>query len=274
MKYIIQVADIHIKQNRLHTEYKEVLNNFINDIKPFVEKNKNEVAILIAGDLVDNFTNITNELEILLAWFLKSLDDICPVLIMAGNHDLTRSNLTKMDTLTPLFTLIDFKQTTYLDMVTEYKSGCIELDDNIVLALYSIFDDYKRPNIEQASDQGKKIIGLCHGPVIGTKTDIGFTMDKGIKSDIFNDCDIVLLGDIHKQQLFENSEGVPMYYCGSLIQQSKSETTTKHGWSVIDLSTFEIIHHEVENPYKTYNFEINSIDDIENDLEIWKNKGQ
>jgi len=273
MKFLIHIADIHIKQNRLHTEYKEILTNFINDIKPFVEANKDDVAILIAGDLVDNFTNITNELEILLAWFLKSLDNICPVMIIAGNHDLTRSNLTKMDTLTPLFTLIDFKQTTYLDMVTEYKSGCIELDDNIVLALYSIFDNYKRPNIEQVNGSGKKIIGLCHGPVIGTKTDIGFTMDKGIKSDIFTGCDMVLLGDIHKQQLFYNNDNVPMYYPGSLIQQTSGETTNKHGWSSINLSNLEIEHHEVENPYKTYKFEISSIDDLDNNLEAWKNKG-
>ena len=275
MKKLIMIADVHIKQQRLHNEYKEVLENFINDIKPIIEQNKDDIGILIAGDLADNFCNVSNELNVLLSWFLKELDKLCPVLIFAGNHDLTRSNLTKMDTLTPLFKMIDFNQVTYLDMVTEYKSGVIELDDNTLLALYSIFDNYKRPNIEKAREDhpNKKVISLCHGAIIGSKTNIGFTMDKGIKSDIFNGCDLVLLGDIHKKQLFENNDGIQMYYCGSLIQQSAGETTNNHGFSVVDLDTFKIEHHEVENPYSIYKFEINSIEDFENNSEIWKNKG-
>jgi DNA repair exonuclease SbcCD nuclease subunit len=275
MRYLIHVGDIHIKQNKLHSEYKEILTNFINDVKTISKEKKGEIAILIAGDLCDNFCNVTNELNILLSWFLKELDTICPVLILAGNHDLTRSNLTKLDTLTPLFKMIDFQQTTFLDMVTEKKSGVIELDDNILLALYSIFDNYKRPNIEKAREEHptKKVIGLVHAPIIGSKTDIGFTMDKGIRSDIFNGCDIVLMGDIHKRQMFNNNGGIPMYYCGSLIQQTSGETTNNHGFSVIDLETLEIVHHEVENPYKIYKFKISSIDDFENNSEIWKNKG-
>jgi DNA repair exonuclease SbcCD nuclease subunit len=274
MKYIIEIADIHIKQSRLHNEYKEILTNFIEDIVPFVENNKDEVVILIAGDLVDNFTNITNELEVLLSWFLKQLDSICPVLLIAGNHDMTRSNLTKMDTLTPLFNLIDFRQTSYLDMITEYKSGVVELDDNTLLALYSIFDNYRRPNIEKAREEhpNKKVIGLVHGPIIGTKTDIGFSIDKGIKSDIFTGCDFVLMGDIHKRQLFYNNDNVPMYYPGSMIQQNSGETVSNHGYSIINIGTFEIEHHEIKNPYGIYKFEINNIDDIENKMEVWKNR--
>ena len=268
---IIIIADVHIKCNRLHEEYEEVLTNFINDVKPICD---NKTLILVAGDLVDNFVNISNELEIMMSWFLKELDRICPTIIIAGNHDLTRSNLTKMDTLTPIFKMIPFKQTRFLDMELGYNSGIIEYDEKYSFAVYSIFDKYREPDIEtyKKDNPNKIVIGLFHGALIGSKTPIGFTMDKGVHSDIFKDCDIVLAGDIHMPQTILLKNKVKFHYCGSLLSQNFSEKVDGHGYSIISLPDFKIEHVEVENPYKLYNFTINSLEDIDNNLEVLTNK--
>jgi DNA repair exonuclease SbcCD nuclease subunit len=268
---IIMIADIHIKCNRLHDEYEEVLTNFINDIKPICD---DKTLIYLAGDTFDNFINISNELLIKASWFLKELDRIAPTIVIAGNHDLTRSNLTKMDTLTPIFKMVPFKQTRYLDMELGYNSGIIEFDKKYSFALYSIFDGYREPDIEsyKKENPNKVVIGLFHGALIGSKTPIGFTMDKGIQSDIFKDCNIVLAGDIHMPQTILLKNKVKFHYSGSMISQNFGEKIDGHGYSIISLPDFKIEHVEVENPYKLYSFSVDSLDDIENDREVLKNK--
>jgi len=269
---IIHIADIHIKGLQRHEEAKEVLTNFLNDIKPIVECDREGTRIIVAGDLFDQKLNITSESQIFLSWFFRELDKIGTTIYFAGNHDFTQNNTSRVDAITPIFKMNTFNNTSYLDMITGYKSGCIE-DDGVVWALYSLFDNYAEPDIEKVRTEypDHKVIGLCHGPIVGSKTDIGFTIDRGINPSIFKDCDFVLLGDIHKRQELVSKEGVRMYYPGSLSQLKFDENIEGHGYSVITLPDFTIEHHEVENPYKYYTFEINNVDDIENNKEILKN---
>jgi len=273
VKYLIHCADIHVKSLQKHQEYKEVLTNFINQIKPFLEKHREETRIILAGDIFDNFLTITNEMEIFGAWFLKELDNLGTTIVIAGNHDLVRNNMERVDSITPFFHLVDFKNTSYMDMITGYKSGCIE-DEGVIWCLYSIFDNYSRPDIEKIKEENpdKIFIGLFHGPIIGSKNEIGFTMSKGINSDIFKNLHFVCMGDIHQKQLLTSKDGVKMYYPGSLIQKTFGESINNHGYSIITLSDFKIEHKEVINPYNFYNFRIENVDDIMNDKEILINK--
>ena len=268
---ILMIADIHIKCSRLHEEYKEVLTNFIEDIKPVCDEN---TLILCAGDVVDNFTTISNELVVFVSWFFQELDQIgCPVFVIAGNHDLTRGNLSKMDSLSPIFKTNNFQNVRYLDMILGYQSGILEWDENYSFCLYSIFDEYRESDIlsYKKDNPNKVIIGLIHAPLIGSRTPLGFTMDKGIRSNIFDGCDIVLSGDIHQPQTILLKNNVKFHYSGSMIMQNFGEKIDGHGYSIISLPDFEIKHVEIENPYKLYKFEINSQNDIENDMEILKN---
>jgi len=272
IKKIFLAADIHIRKNEnSHEMIRDVLENFTNSLKESVTSND---VIIICGDIFDSFCNITNELEILVSWFLKELDKIAPTLIIAGNHDLTRGNLSKTDSLTPIFKMVDFRQTRFLDMELEYNSGIIEYDEKYSFAVYSIFDGYREPDIEsyKNNNPNKIVIGLFHGALIGSKTPIGFTMDKGVHSDIFKDCDLVLAGDIHMPQTILLKNNVKFHYCGSTIAQTYGEKVDGHGYSIITLPDFKIEHVEVDNPYKLYKFEINGLDDIENDREILVNK--
>ena len=65
-------------------------------------------------------------------------------------------NTERLDPLSAIFSMCKFKQTTYLDLELDYESNYL-VDDNIVWCLYSAFDNFSRPNIEEAKIKKPKI---------------------------------------------------------------------------------------------------------------------
>jgi DNA repair exonuclease SbcCD nuclease subunit len=268
VKTIVHIADIHIRTYRLHEEYKEVMFQFIKQLKEEIKDyNSSEIRIAIVGDLVHQKIVISNEQLILGTWFIKELEKIAPVIIIAGNHDLLENNKDRMDSITPMVQFLPDSNVNYFK-----ESGCY-LDDNIVWCVYSIFDENKRPNIEAAREEfgeDKTYVGLYHAPIINAKTDIGYVIDHGSELEIFGGCDMALLGDIHKRQSF-NHNGIRIAYPSSLIQQNFGENVSKHGFLLWDVENKTFTEHDVENKYSLYNMKIKSVDDIEQNKEIFTN---
>jgi DNA repair exonuclease SbcCD nuclease subunit len=260
VKKIIHLADIHIRTFRMHDEYKDVFKTLIKDIKDNIEGyERDEVRILIAGDLVHQKIVISNEQLILGTWFLRALEKVAPVILIAGNHDLLENNKDRMDSISPMVQFLPDQNINF------FKESKCYLDDNIVWCVYSIFEENKRPNIEGARlefGEDKTYIGLFHAPLINAKTDIGYEIDHGAELDIFEGCDMVMLGDIHKRQFF-NHKGVQIAYPSSLIQQNFGENVTKHGFLMWDVETKTFTEHDVENKYPFYQFKIKSLEDLE-----------
>ncbi len=265
VKKVIHIADIHIRTFRMHDVYGEVFKQFLKEIRELVKDYKREeVRIVIVGDLVHQKITISNELLTLGTWFLQKLEKIAPLRIVAGNHDFIENNKDRIDSITPMVTLLGSLDIKYY----KGESACYE-DDNIVWCNYSIFDGDKRPNIEQGRiDFGpdKKYIGLYHAPLVGAKTDIGYEFDHGVTLSHFEGCDMVMLGDIHKRQSW-NHNGIPIAYPSSLIQQNFGETVSNHGflWWDLDTKTFE--EHNIETQYGFYQFKIKSMEDLDNNTE-------
>lgn len=224
VKKVIHAADLHIRTFRLHDEYKDVFKTLIKDIKVLVEGyDRDEVRIVIAGDLVHQKIIISNEQLILGTWLLRSLEQIAPVVIIAGNHDLLENNKDRMDSITPMVQFLPDENINY------FKESKCYLDDNIVWCVYSIFEGNERPDIESARIEfgsDKTYIGLFHAPLINAKTDIGYEIDHGAELDIFEGCDMVMLGDIHKRQKFLHKQTLE-------IDENELERYEKMGW-VID----------------------------------------
>ena len=109
----------------------------------------------------------------------------------------------------------------------------------------------------------KTYIGLFHAPVLNAKTDIGYEIDHGAALDIFEGCDMALLGDIHKRQIF-NHKGIQIAYPSSLIQQNFGEKVSKHGFLVWDIETKTYKEYDVENEAAYYQFKITSLEDLDN----------
>lgn len=268
VKCIIHLGDIHLRTYKRHDEYGEAFKKTIKEIKKLASSyERDEIRIVIAGDYVHQKITISNEMLVLGTWFLKKLEKIAPVILIAGNHDLVQSNSDRMDSLTPMVNLL-----TDLDIRYYKKSECI-LDDNIVWCVYSIFENNSRPDIESARQEfgdDKKYIGLFHGPLIGSSTDIGYTIDHGYGVEIFDGCSAVFCADIHKRQKL-TYKTTPIVFCGSLVQQNFGESINNHGFLSWDVETLTYTEHNIDNDYGFYQFTLNSIDDIETESEILKN---
>ena len=268
-KKIYHLSDIHIPLFKNINKHKIVLNLIIEDIEnKHKEYNYGDGVIVIVGDLVHQKITISNEQILVLSWFLRRLEKICKVIIVAGNHDLLENNKERMDSITPVIEMLDLKNLIYLDKELEYKSGCF-IDKNITWCLYSIFDEYKRPDIEKEKERGdkNKLVGLIHAPLIGSQTDLGFKMSGGEMVEIFYNLDYVLAGDIHLGQELKY-KNTKIVYPSSPLQLSFGENISNHGYVIWDVNSGEYEKINIENDYGYYKFKINSENDILNNKEV------
>lgn len=270
IKKIIACSDLHIRNLRRLDETGEILQKLIDEFQYITnEYDKDEVRIVVAGDLFHSKIEVSNEAEVICGWFLRELNKICKTYVIAGNHDMLQNNNNRLDSITPIFSLSSFDNCHYLDKDLDYQSGCI-IDDNIVWCLYSSFDNFSIPDFKmlKIEHKDKTFVGLCHGDVVGSSTDVNYVSDKGISPDVFEDLDFVILGHIHKHQCIKKN-GVQAVYCGSPIQQDFGENISNHGFVVWNTEECTYEHHKLKNDkYGFYQFEIKNIDDIDEGNEI------
>ena len=263
------MADLHIKNDVKATHMKEKINNLvkqvIEDVKPF---KRDEVRIIIVGDIFESKIRVSNEARSMFHTLLNLFDKIAVTYVVAGNHDMLQNNRDGEDSITPTFQIKNaYKNVRFLDKELNYQSGQIN-DDNVIFALFSMFDDFKDPNIKglKKENPDKRIIALYHGDTVGSVTDVGHVSDNGIDTDLFSECDCVMAGHIHKFQEIR-SNGVPLVYSGSIFQKDFGENVTGHGYLIWNLEDMTYEHRDVENDYSFYKFEIDSYDDVKNDTE-------
>ena len=272
IKRVIHIADVHIHNFVRLEEYTAQFNDLNEKISKEIKGfEKDEIRIVISGDIVHSKNNISNELIAFVATWIRQLEQFGRVIVISGNHDLIQGNSSRIDTLTAIFTTAAFNNAIHLDSYFGYDSGAIA-DDNITWALYSIFNDYRRPDIEsaRANYPNNTVVGLYHGTVIGATLNNGNVMDNGIDGDIFSGCDMVMAGDIHKRQVIKRGD-VEIVYPGSLIQQTFGETITQHGFAVwnIEDKTYKFV--DLSTDYGMYDFEIKKPNDIDDNKEILRN---
>lgn len=268
IKKIVHIADIHVRTYRMHDEYREIFTDFIAKAKEEVKGYEyDEIRVAVVGDLVHQKITISNEQVVLCSWFLNELSKIGKVILVAGNHDLLENNKDRMDSITPIIELMNNENVSYLK-----ESKCY-VDENVVWCNYSIFEENVGPDIYQfrAEHEGDATyIGLYHAPLVGATTDIGYEFDEGTSLEHFDGCDMALLGDIHKRQIFYH-KGAPVAYPSSLIQQNFGETVSKHGFLLWDVQERSYKEFDIDSRYGFYNFKIKSIEDVDNGTEILTN---
>ncbi len=272
VKKIIACADIHIRNLEGLDDLQVTLESFIKKCKSIVakEESPDDVRIVVGGDLFESKINTSNESSLAAGWFLRELNKICKTIVFAGNHDLVLYNLQRVDSITPLFQIGSYDNITYLDAELDYQSGYL-VDDNVVWCLYSIFNEYSKPDLEEVKLRypGKKLIGLVHGDINGASMYNGRVTDNGLDAGIFEGLDFVIAGHIHKRQEIKKN-GVRVVYCSSIKQKDFGETVTQHGfvlWTLgEDGDTYEFV--DVKSPdCGYYSFSINDISDIEENKE-------
>ena len=235
LKYIHHISDIQIRNLKRHREYEEVFERTYREI----EKNKDNAVVYIGGDIAHSKTDMSPELVDQLSRLFKNLADICPTIIIAGNHDCNLNNLSRMDVLTPIVNNLNHSDLHYLKDSGVYKCAdtsfvvwdCWTKEEDFILA-----DDV---------DGDTKVV-LFHGTVDRAETDLGFHLPSDVHIDKFKGYDLGLLGDIHKRQHLNKEETIS--YCGSLVQQNHGEGLS-HGYLLWDVPKRKSRYIEVPNDY-------------------------
>ena len=272
---IIHCGDIHIPSLKGIDAIKDVLTGFLEKCREIVEEEgKDNVRIAVVGDIFDQKISVTNESILCVDWFFSELDQICKTVVIAGNHDFLMGNKDRVDSLTPLFEVGKYENVLYLDKELEYRSG-IYVDDNVAWCLYSSFDGFTTPDIEvhkvaNSTKDPLVYVGLIHADVNGAITVTNYVAENGIDPAVFDGCDFVLAGHIHKRQEIKKN-GVRVVYCSSVKQKDFGESISGHGFVLWDLEDPEEIEYKyVDVPNKDrgyFRFDITDISDLDEDEE-------
>ena len=247
LKKIHHFADIHIRNLKRHTEYRQVFDRVYAQLK----QDSEDSIIYIGGDIVHAKLDMSPELIDLTSDFFKNLADIAPTIIITGNHDCNLNNLSRLDALQPIINNLNHPNLHYLR-----DTGVYELADTKVVVM-SVFDENNIKKYPKASDiDGDTKIAFFHGSINNSSTDFGFNLkNPEHTTKLFDGYDLALLGDIHKRQFLNNEKTIA--YCGSLIQQNHGELL-EHGFLTWDVSNRTATFNEVKNDYGYYTLDIDN----------------
>ena len=251
LKYIHHISDIQIRNLKRHKEYEQVFEGLYYEVR----KNKDNAVAYIGGDIAHSKTDMSPELIDQLSRLFKNLADICPTIIIAGNHDCNLNNLNRMDCLTPIVENLNHSNLHYLKRTGVYT--CADTDF-IVWDVWDKEKDYIKAK-DVPGDRTKVV--LFHGTVDKCETDLGFNLPSDVKITKFKGYDLGLLGDIHKRQHLNKEETIS--YCGSLVQQNHGEDIGK-GYLLWDVPSRKSEYIEIPNEYGYYtiNIDNNTLPDL------------
>jgi len=280
MSKIAHLADIQIRLGSRHQEYRQVFERTYEDLK--MQKPK---RIYLAGDINHNKADMSPNGIDLLAEFFRELSKIAPVDVIPGNHDVNLAQIAQGDSLQSIIQLMDngkvvtnnnkkdFEGSFYEKENGKYQvyyypeSGLYNIDEEIVYGHFSCLDN-ELITIKR-KDPNKKYIAFYHGAVHGSMNDNGYqNNDPSLYSvSVFNDFDMVMMGDIHEHQAFRDD--FSMAYAGSLIQQGYGEGIEK-GYLIWDLDTNQFRNQYILNDFGWAKVTISQGESWEDRLEFVK----
>ena len=244
LKHIHHISDIQIRNLKRHKEYEEVFERTYEEVK----KHKNNAVAYIGGDIAHSKTDMSPELIDQLSRLFKNLADICPTIIIAGNHDCNLNNRSRLDCLTPIVDNLNHPNLHYLKDTGVYKCA------DVSFVVWDVWDD-KKEYIKAKDVEGDTKVVLFHGTVDRCETDLGFRLPSDVKITQFKGYDMGLLGDIHKRQHLNKQETIS--YCGSLVQQNHGEGLS-HGYLLWDVPKRTSEYIEIPNDYGYYTLDIDN----------------
>jgi len=260
IRNIIQISDIHIRNVRRHSEYQEQFRKLYSDI---VKYDPSNTIVILSGDIAHAKTDMSPELVREISSLLTELSKLFFVLVFPGNHDANLNNSSRLDALTPIIENLRNERVLYIKESGLYKMSSIYLN---LMSVFDTSDRYLGYDDIKGVDGYK--IGLYHGPVTNAKTDMGFNITGHLNIDFFNGHDIVILGDIHKQQVlqeysiqllpYSNIKKPRIQYAGSLIQQNFGEDYLGHGYVVWDLDKRDSMFVHLDNNYGFHTLYLNN----------------
>lgn len=244
---IAHLADIHIRNNTRHDEYREVFKKLYESL----EKERPD-AVIIAGDIFHQKTELSSESVVLCTdFFLNISGDRGPdFFVIPGNHDYSKQNREKKDSVYSILhslERIDTYRGHYFNQNKIHNTGQIKF-------YFHRENEFFKP---EEIDPSTINIAIYHGTVQGSRLDNGYLLDSDTPLSYFKQFDFAMLGDIHKQQFLDVDERIG--YCGSLIQQDISEDPERHGyllWDIKSKDDWSCQFIKLDNPYKIITYEV------------------
>lgn len=264
---IIHISDIHIRSgNDAHesryNEYLNVYNELTNQIKKMSIR-KESTIICLCGDIFDNKGRLTTYAVSLFNKLIINLSELCKgVYLIHGNHDINQSSSEMPDLISSLLSLNKLSNVEYLDKTNLYQIsnleiGVVSCKDTLRSGnTYGQVDNKDLPEWPVGSPNKTKI-ALFHGTVNKSKLQNGKeTQGYPLEWITRAGYDMILLGDIHLQQIYNiNEDGsfiegrTPWMYSSSLIQQNFGESIYNHGFIHVNLIEKKATKYHVYNRY-------------------------
>jgi len=249
----VHVSDLHIGKQlygySLIDDQRAVLQQIVD-----IARSENAVGLLIAGDVYDR-TVPSEEAVVLCDRFLVAAAQVCPVYLIAGNHDSAErlafcrdlirgervfisgadharaERIVLQDADGPLnLYLLPFFKTSQVR--TKYGDPHIDTPDK---ALQRVLQ-------ESGVDPGARNVLVAHqfvtaaGVELQTADSEEFRPEVGgadcLSADLLKDFDYVALGHLHRPQNVGRPE---VRYCGSPLVYSESEADDRKSVTVVDL---------------------------------------
>ena len=249
-----------------------------------------EAIIVLTGDLFHNKNKLEPHGIRIAIRLLQGLAAIAPTFVIRGNHDYRQDAPHELDLISAIVSY-DIPNLSYIDETGAFEVenvgfGLVAIQDTLLYAATSgIVEELPPfPSVDVFSADVTHKIALFHGSVVQAKLQNGMACETGhgYPLEWFKGYDMVLLGDIHLQQVHraevvEDGEGsgegggggdeedeeertwTPLKtyrvgkgtwaYPGSLLQQDFGEGLLGHGILHWDLAGGKVEEVHVHNPY-------------------------
>jgi DNA repair exonuclease SbcCD nuclease subunit len=259
LSHIFHLSDLHIRNGdntySRYKEYKDVFKETITSIKNNIEVlnlSFDNFIIVITGDIFHNKNVIGNYGLIIYRKLIQALSSIGRTYIISGNHDYDQSDVNKPSLV--------YSSTFAIPNVFVLNNTTSFTIDDVGISFVSIdktLDIYRNsgriqdlPPFPTINKDVKYKLALFHGSFASAKLYNGKSIEETFNPyplEWVGDFDYVLLGDIHKRQVFIYKNKTICGYAGSLIQQNFGEDIINHGYLIWDLYNKDIKKVNVYN---------------------------
>ena len=266
LSHVFHLSDLHIRNGdntySRYEEYKEVFKETVISIKSQIKDlnlSFEDFIIVITGDIFHNKNVIGNYGLIIYRKFIQALSLIGRTYIISGNHDYDQSDRNKPSLV--------YSSTFAISNVFVLNKSTSFVIDDIGVSFVSIdntLDNYRNSGRIQDLPKFPDIIGdvkfklaLFHGTFASAKLYNGKSIEETLNPyplEWVSNFDYVLLGDIHKRQVFSYKNKTICGYAGSLIQQNFGEDIINHGYLIWDLYNKDIKKVKKVNVYNNKGF--------------------
>ncbi len=279
LNHIFHLSDLHIRNGdntySRYEEYREVFKKTIISITNNITKFNlifEDFIIVITGDIFHNKNVIGNYGLFIYREFIQSLSNIGRLYIISGNHDYDQSDINKPSLV--------YSSTFDIPNVFVLNTSTSFVIDDIGFSFVSIdktLDIYRNsgriqdlPPFPLITEKVKYKIALFHGSFASAKLYNGSSIEETFNPyplEWVQGFDYVLLGDIHKRQVFNYKKKTICGYSGSLIQQNFGEDIIEHGYLIWNIENKQV---EEINVYNDIGY-INIIEDASHNIFIRRN---